>query len=112
MLSLDKARKIAQVLDNKKAMDTKIICIKDISVLADYFVIATGTGNTHVSALADEAEFQLKQEGVSPARIEGHRSNSWILRDYETVIVHIFSPEAREFYGLDRLWQGGEEISL
>lgn len=112
MTSLELATEAVKFLDNKKALDLKLIGIKDISVLTDYFVLATGTSNTHVKALADEVEFQLKQAGISPEHVEGYRSNSWILLDYNNVIVHIFTAESREFYDLDRLWQDGEIVDI
>lgn len=110
MTSLELAKKAANILDNKKAMEISVIGIRDISVLADYFVIATGTSSTHVKALADEVEFQLKEEGTAAGHIEGYRSNSWILLDYGNVIIHIFTEESRQFYDLDRLWQDGEKV--
>ncbi len=96
-----------QILDRKKADQVHLINISEISTLGDYFVLATGTSGTHVKSLADELEFRLKEKGVSAARVEGYRSNSWILLDYESVIIHIFTPEARAFYDLDRLWEDG-----
>lgn len=112
MTNLELAKESAKILDNKKAIGTKVIGIEDISSLADYFVIATGTSSTHVNALADEVEFNLKKIGITPYHIEGHRSNSWILLDYKDIIIHVFSKEAREFYDLDRLWKDGKEIEL
>lgn len=112
MTSLDTAKMAAKALDSKKALDIKIIKIKDISAIADYFVIATGTSSTHVKALADEVESQLDEGGISVSHIEGYRSNSWILLDYVDVVVHVFSDEAREYYDLERLWQDGEEVAL
>lgn len=110
MTSLELAKKAANILDNKKAREISVIGIRDISVLADYFVISTGTSSTHVKALADEVEFQLKEEGTAAGHIEGYRSNSWILLDYGNVIIHIFTEESRQFYDLDRLWQDGEKV--
>lgn len=112
MTSLELAKEASKYLNEKKALELKIVKIDDISSLADYFVFATGTSNTHVNALADEVEFQLKQIGVLPGHIEGHRSNSWVLLDYGSVILHIFTSESREFYDLDRLWQDGELVDL
>ena len=86
--------------------------IADVSVLADYFVIAGGTSNTHVRALADEVEFVLKQQGVRPYRIEGGDSESWLLMDYGGMIVHVFQEQVRDFYDLERLWQDGKEYPL
>lgn len=101
----------AQILDAKKADQVRLIDISQISTLGDYFVLATGTSGTHVKALADELEYQLKEKGVPAGRVEGYRSNSWILLDYESVIIHIFTPEARAFYDLDRLWQDGIPVA-
>ena len=99
-------------MDAKKALDLKIIGIRDISILADYFVLATGTSGTQVKALADEVEYQLDQEGVKASHVEGYRSNSWILLDYGSVVIHIFTEESRTFYDLDRLWVDGKEESM
>lgn len=112
MTSLEIATKAVKILDSKKAAEIKVIGIKDISVLTDYFVIATGTSSTHVKALADEVEVALKEQNVSPAHTEGYRSNSWILLDYGGVIIHVFTEESRRFYDLDRLWQDGEIIDI
>lgn len=107
MEALTLAQKAAGILDEKKASGLNVIKIEEISSLADYFVIASGNSSTHVRALADELEEKLKLEGVTPARIEGYRSDSWILLDYSHVVVHLFTPDAREFYDLDRLWADG-----
>ncbi|MEE1061620.1 MAG: ribosome silencing factor [Ruminococcus sp.] len=112
MTSYEQSIMTAQALSNKKGLDIKVIEIADVSVLADYMVIATGTSTTHVKALADEVEYQLDKAGVSVSHIEGYRSNTWILLDYIDVIVHVFSDEARDFYDLDRLWQDGKEIDI
>ncbi len=112
MDSLETAKIAIRALDGKKGLNIRLIKIRDISAIADYFVIATGTSSTHVKALADEVEFRLDQEGISVSHIEGHNSDSWILLDYVDVIVHVFSEEAREYYDLERLWQDGEEIDI
>ncbi len=107
--SLALAKRAALAMDAKKALDLKIIGIRDISILADYFVLATGTSGTQVKALADEVEYQLDQEGIKASHVEGYRSNSWILLDYGSVVIHIFTEESRTFYDLDRLWVDGKE---
>ncbi len=112
MNSYDEAIMAVKALDSKKGLDIQLIEIKDISVLADYMVIATGTSSTHVKALADEVEYQLDNQGVSVSHIEGYRSNGWILLDYVDVLVNVFSDESREFYDLDRLWQDGKIIDI
>ena len=111
MTSIETARLIAKALDNKKGADIKILKIDDLTVIADYFVIATGNSNTQVKALAGEAEYLLENEAnIRPLRVEGYDSGGWILIDFNTVIVHVFQPSAREFYSLERLWADAEEI--
>ncbi len=112
MTSLELAEQAVKVLDEKKASDLRLIGIRDISVLADYFIIATGTSSTHVQSLADEVEFRLRELGVQPGHKEGYRSRSWLLLDYGSVVVHIFTESARSFYGLDRLWSDGQTADL
>ena len=110
MDTLEQAKKIFDTLDEMKANDLKLLKIDEISSLGDYFVISTGTSSTAVKAQSDKVEIKLKEEGIYPLRIEGYRSTGWILMDYGSVIVHIFTDEAREFYDLDRLWKDAEQI--
>ena len=112
MTSLETAKLAVKALCERKGEDIKLIKIEDISSIADYFVIATGSSNTHVKSLADNVEFRLDNEGIGVSHIEGYRSDSWILLDYVDVIVHVFSEEAREYYSLERLWQDGEETDI
>lgn len=104
--------KIVSILDGKKAQDIKAIKIGDLTILADYFVIATGTSSTQVKMLTDEVDYQLGQMGIEPRKIEGYRSENWIVLDYTDVIVHIFHTDTREFYGLERLWADGEQVDI
>lgn len=110
MTSLETAKLAAKAIDSKKGLDIKIIKIDDISSIADYFVIATGTSNTHVKTLADEVEYQLSEAGISVSGVEGQRNDTWILLDYIDVVVHVFSEEARDYYDLERLWEDGTVI--
>lgn len=112
MTTLQQAKETAKILSEKKGLDIKVIEISDVSVIADYMVIATGNSSTHVKALADEVEEQLDDMGISVSHIEGYRSNSWILLDYIDIIVHVFSNEAREYYDLERLWEDGTDIDI
>lgn len=112
MTAYEQAIMAAKAIDSKKGLDIQVIEISDITVLADYMVIATGSSSTHVKALADEVEYRLDNAGVSVSHIEGYRSNSWILLDYVDVIVNVFDDEARHFYDLDRLWQDGNPVDL
>ena len=112
MTTLEQAKETAKISSDKKGLDVKVIGISDVSVIADYMVIATGNSSTHVKALADEVEEQLDDMGISVSHIEGYRSNSWILLDYIDVIVHVFSNEAREYYDLERLWEDGTVVDI
>ena len=98
------ANAIAEILDNKKAKDVKIIAVGDKTIIADYFVLANGNSSTHVRSLADEVEYKLGLAGVDPLRMEGRDGNNWRVLDYASVLVHVFDREAREFYNLDKLY--------
>ena len=103
---------VTKALDEKKGMDIKLLKIDKVSSLADYFLICTGTSNTHVKTLCDYAEFTLEELGESMLGREGHRGNSWELLDYGTIVIHVFTEEAREFYALERLWADAETVDL
>ncbi len=104
--------KIVTTLDMKIGEDIQVIGIKDLTILADYFVIATGSSTTHARSLADEVEFQLKQVGIEPLRTEGYQGANWIILDYGDIVVHVFYKETREFYNLERLWSDGEQVDI
>ena len=106
------AYEVTKALDSKKGMDIKLLRIDEVSSLADYFLICTGTSNTHVKTLCDYAEYTLEQLGEKLLGREGHRGNSWELLDFGSVVVHVFTEEAREFYALERLWADAECIDL
>ncbi len=101
-----------RALDSKKGMDIKLLKIDRVSSLADYFLICTGTSNTHVKTLCDFAEYTLEQLGEPLIGREGHRGNSWELLDYGCLVIHVFTEEARRFYDLERLWADAEKIDL
>ena len=111
MTSLEKAKNIAKVLDKKKAIDIIGIETKELTVMSDYFVIASGTSNTHVRALADEVDDEMKKLGVEVDHIEG-RATGWILLDYNDVLVHVFQPESRQYYNIERLWNDAARVDL
>ena len=105
------AGKIVEILEDKKAKDVSTIDIKNVTVLADYFVICSGTSTTHIKAMADEVETKLKESGEQLFNNkQGYNSARWILLDYGSVIVHIFHEEDREFYNLERLWSDGKML--
>lgn len=99
--------KIVNILEQKKAKDISIINISEISILADYFVICSGTSTTHIRTLADELEDKMKEVGYNLFHKEGYSSCRWVLLDYGDVVVHIFHEEDRDFYNLERLWSDG-----
>ena len=103
---------VTKALDEKKGMDIKLLKIDKVSSLADYFLICTGTSNTHVKTLCDYAEFSMDQLGEPMLGREGHRGNSWELLDYGSVVIHVFTDEARKFYDLERLWADAEQVDL
>ena len=106
------ALQVTKALDEKKGMDIKLLRISDVSSLADYFLICTGTSNTHVKTLCDYAEFTMEELGEPMLGREGHRGNSWELLDYGTIVVHVFTDEARKFYDLERLWADAENVDI
>ena len=106
------AYEVTKALDEKKGMDIRLLRINDISSLADYFLICTGTSNTHVKTLCDYAEYTLEQLGEPLLGREGHRGNTWELLDYGSIVVHVFTQEAREFYSLERLWADAENVDI
>ena len=106
------AYEVTKALDEKKGMDIKLLRISEVSTLADYFLICTGTSNTHVKTLCDYAEYTLEQLGEPMLGREGHRGNSWELLDYGSIVVHVFTEEAREFYALERLWADAEQVDI
>lgn len=103
--------KAANALNEKKAKEINAVKIGDLTVLAEYFLMCTATSSTHVHALCDEVEEKLEEAGVKPHHIEG-RTTGWIVLDYGSVIVHIFSRNDREFYGLDKMWSDGEAVDM
>ena len=106
------AIQVTKALDEKKGMDIKLLKIDKVSSLADYFLICTGTSNTHVKTLCDHAEYTLEQLGEPMLGREGHRGNSWELLDFGSIVVHVFTEEARAFYNLERLWADAEQVDL
>lgn len=108
----EKLELIVKTLDSKRGEDIQAIKISDLTILADYFIIANGTSNTHTRTLADEVEFQLSQKGIEPQRREADTGNTWIILDYGDIIVHVFYKEARNFYKLESLWADGEQVDI
>lgn len=101
-----------KAIDDKKGQDIKVIDIHNVSVIADYFVIASGTNSNQVQAIVDNVEEQLGRAGFEAKQIEGNRNSSWILMDYGDVIVHVFDEENRLFYDLERIWRDGKVLEM
>ncbi len=112
MTSIELAKKVAGILDSKKATDVVVIDIRKLTTLGDYFVVASGTSTTQVKALVDEVDKQLSAAGLEPKRVEGYNSAAWILMDYYEVIIHVFYQETREFYALERLWSDAPRVDI
>ncbi|MBD5103666.1 MAG: ribosome silencing factor [Ruminococcaceae bacterium] len=100
-----------KAIDSKLGENIKVIKIDELTIIANYFIIANGNSNTQVKAIADEVEFKLSEAGLEPHRTEGYQGASWIVLDYVDVVIHVFHKETRDFYDLERLWQDGTEIS-
>ena len=103
---------LAQALDSKKGKDIRVLETDSVTTLADYFVLCTGTSAPQLKALADAGERAMKEAGILPHHVEGHRGGTWILQDYGDVVVHLFDKEARAFYDLDRLWEDAKVVDL
>ena len=112
MTTQEKLEKIVKILDSKKAEDIQVIGITNLTIIADYFVIATGTSTTQVKSLADEVDFQLGELGVEARGIEGVRAASWIVMDYGDIVVHVFYRDTRAEYQLERLWADGDQVDI
>ena len=108
--SAELARIAIAALEDKKAEDVRLIDIGDVSVLADYFIIASGNNRTQVQAMADEVEEKLGRAGAVPRQIEGYQTANWVLLDFGDVIIHIFDAQNRLFYDLERIWKDGTQI--
>ena len=103
----------ARALSDKKGREIQVLEIGELTTLADYFVIATGSSNTQINALVDNVEkVMLEEAGEQPLHREGYRGGTWVLLDYGCVAVHVFNEEARAFYGLERLWSDGHALDL
>ena len=110
------AKELAKIcvdaLEDKKGIDIKTIDISHISIMADYFVIASGNSNKQVQALVDNVTDECAKNKISPKQIEGYNSGNWVLLDFGDVIVHVFDKDNRLFYDLERIWQDGKIVTF
>jgi ribosome-associated protein len=100
-----------KAIDSKRGEDIEVIKVSDVTVLTDYFVIATANSNTQLKAIADEVEFKLSEQGIEPHHIEGEKSD-WVCLDYIGVVIHILYKDKRDFYQIERLWEDGEQVDI
>ena len=112
MTSYESALVLAKALDDKKGNEIKVLKTEGLTTLADYFVICTATSNTQVKAMSDACEEAMEKHGEKVHHIEGHRDGTWLLLDFSSVVVHVFTDETRKFYDLERLWGDAEEMDL
>ncbi len=112
MEMLEIVKKAAEALEDKKAEDIKVIDIREVSSIADYFIIANGSNQNQLSAMQDAVDEALYKSGLHARQVEGNQNSTWILIDYNDIIVHLFSKEDRLFYDLERIWKDGKIIEL
>lgn len=112
MTSKELAKLACDALDDKKALEIKVINIENVSTLADYFIIASGTNHNQVQAMADNVDETLGRAGYEPKQIEGYQIANWILMDYRDIVIHIFDEENRLFYDLERIWRDGTVVEV
>lgn len=103
---------IIDALQDKKAEDIRVIDISNVSVIADYFVIASGSNTNQIQAMVDNVEEEMFKAGFDDPKVEGYNTASWILLDYKDVIVHVFSKDDRAFYNIERIWRDGKEVDI
>lgn len=112
MTSNELAKIAVAALEDRKAEDVKVIDIREVSPIADYFIIANGTNQNQIQAMRDAADEALYKAGVKVQQVEGNQNSTWILMDYNDIIIHIFSKEDRLFYDLERIWRDGKAVDI
>ena len=112
METIELVRKVVDALEDKKAEDVTVIDSREISTIADYFVIASGSNANQLTAMEDAVDEAMYKNGVHQKQVEGSNNSTWILMDYQDIIVHIFSEEDRQFYDLERMWRDGKIVEM
>lgn len=112
MTSADYCKIAVAALENRKAENVTVIDIREVSTVADYFVIANGTNQNQIQAMRDACDEALYKAGQSARQVEGNANSTWILMDYGDIIIHIFSKEDRLFYDLERIWRDGKRVTI
>lgn len=109
---LEVVKKAVQALEDKKAEDIKVIDIGEVSSIADYFIIANGSNANQLAAMKDAVDEAMYKAGIEAKQVEGNNNSTWILIDYNDIIVHLFSKEDRLFYDLERIWKDGKVVTF
>lgn len=110
--SLEMVKLAVKALEDKKAEDVRVLDIRNVSILADYFIIANGANTNQIQALVDNVQEELHKAGYTLKAMEGYQTASWVLLDYNDIILHIFSKEDRLFYDLEHIWRDGKPLEL
>ena len=110
--SKEAALNMVKILNSKKARDLKLLYVEEQTIIADYFVICSGTSNTHIKSLAGELEYKMTLAGRAPIRMDGYSEGTWVVMDFGDVMVHIFGRDTRDFYKLEKFWADAEEINI
>ncbi len=108
----ENVKRIYNAIDDKKAIDITIIDIGGVSVMADYFIIASASNPNQLEALVDATDKIMYEQDILPRQVEGGKNSPWILMDYGDIIVHLFTEEGRDFYDLERIWRDGEVVDI
>lgn len=108
----DRALRIAEAADDRRALDIEILDMRGLMTICDYFVICNGRSRLHVDAIAEEIEEQMSDLGIEPRHIEGIPNSNWVILDYTDVVVHVFEPESRGFYNLEGLWHDAGRVEV
>ena len=110
--ALELTAAIVKALDKKRGLNIEVLHTTDVTTLADYFIMGSAASSPRLRTLADACEETAKQLGEVPHHVEGERNSGWVLLDYSAVIVHLFLPEQREFYDLERMWLDAERVDI
>ena len=106
------AEEMVRILDMRKARDIKLLRVDEQTIIAEYFVICSGSSSTHIKSLAGELEFKMSMSAQPPVGMDGYTEGKWIVLDFGSVMVHIFGNESREFYKLEKFWEDAEGIDI
>jgi ribosome-associated protein len=110
--SREAAEEMVKILDMRKAKDIKLLRVEEQTIIAEYFVICSGSSSTQIKSMAGELEYKMSMSGVPPYGMDGYTEGKWIVIDFGSVMVHIFGNESRDFYKLEKFWADSEEIDI